>query len=171
MRRLVLIRHAKAGPHTSSAEDAGRPLADRGKKDARQLGKRMLKAGLRPDLVLCSPAKRTRQTFERVDRAFEPSLPVKEEPRIYEASTATLLDLVHAAPHDVSFLAMVGHNPGFEDTVRLLLNAEGGAEWMRRGSSMPTGCAVLMESDVNDWSTVEPGTLRLVRVMTPDDED
>lgn len=169
MRRLVLIRHAKAGPHTLPSEDHERPLAERGRDDAKQLGRKLAKRMFRPDFVLCSTAKRTRQTIKRVNEAFDPPPDVVDEARIYEATPDTLLDIIRTAPGDVETLALVGHNPGFENTVRLLLDEEGRMRWQRRGGAMPTGCAVVLEGAPDGFAALRPGTLRLVDVLVPDD--
>lgn len=169
MPRLMLIRHAKAGPHTGPWEDRERPLADSGRQDALVLGQRLAAAGLRPDLVLCSPALRTRQTFERLDRAFQPPIRSLEEPRIYDAAAETLLRLIGEVPQDVGFLCLVGHNPGLGDLAARLLDAAGRAVWMAAGGAMQTGCAVVMDAGSTGWSGIEAGGLRLVRIFKPDD--
>lgn len=170
MLQIALIRHAKAVAHTDAARDHARTLDGRGRDDAEALGRRLVQLGLRPDLVLCSTAQRTAQTFVHINGAFEPPLRLVEEPMIYEASADAILGLVRGTPADVRFLALVGHNPGFENAVGMLLDGESQATWRARGDSMPTGCAVVMEGDAADWSSIALGSLRLLHVLSPGDK-
>ena len=109
MKRLILVRHAKAERRAQSGADRDRALTDDGRRDAAGLGHALAAAGLIPDVALVSPALRTRETFE----ALAPLLPdVKLEPapQLYEASAETLRRAADAAGADT--VLVCGHNPG-----------------------------------------------------------
>ena len=119
-RTLVILRHAKADRPTGVA-DADRPLTERGHADAGAVGAWLATAGCRPDVVLCSPAKRTRQTWHGVAVALAATLTpeVRYEPDLYDAGAAQALDLIRAVPPQTRALLVIGHNP----TVSLLSDA------------------------------------------------
>jgi phosphohistidine phosphatase len=69
VRTLVILRHAKATPYRGDDSDVDRPLTARGRADATAAGHWLAAHDLRPDLVLCSPARRTRETWAAVGAA------------------------------------------------------------------------------------------------------
>lgn len=113
-RTLVLLRHAKAVPPETRPElpDLERPLADRGRADASAAGRHLVAEGIEPDLVLCSPSKRTRETWKHVAEAGVTAKDVWYDKRIYNADTDTLLDVIHEAPAEARTVVVVGHAPG-----------------------------------------------------------
>jgi phosphohistidine phosphatase len=116
-RTLVILRHGKAERPTD-VPDHERPLTDRGHADAAAAGAWLAARGYRPDLVICSPARRTRQTWHAVRLALaggaEPA--VRYEPAVYERSAVHLLTMLAETDPDHSTVLLVGHNP----TVSLL---------------------------------------------------
>ncbi|MEU4197509.1 histidine phosphatase family protein [Kribbella sp. NPDC026611] len=110
-RTLVLLRHAKAVP-PETMPDLERPLADRGRADAGAAGRYLVAQGIEPDLVLCSPSKRTRETWKYVADAGVSAGDVWYDKRIYNADTDGLLDVVHDVPTEARTVVMVGHAPG-----------------------------------------------------------
>jgi phosphohistidine phosphatase len=124
-RRLIVMRHAKAG-ELPGGPDAERALNPRGRRDAAAAGDWLRGQGLIPDLVLCSTARRARQTWQQVAAGLAAAVTVHEDPRLYEAGAAELLDVIRAAPPDTATLMYVGHNPAAQDlAARLLGRAEG----------------------------------------------
>src|SRR5687768_901565 len=109
MKKLALLRHAKAERDSPDGTDIGRALDHRGLGDAARMGEEMRRLGLRFDLVLASPARRVIETVERVGE-----LAPTYERGIYEASSRQLFELVQSTDDAVGSLLMVGHNPGFE---------------------------------------------------------
>ena len=154
MKRLLLLRHAKAVPH-GTLNDFDRPLADRGRSDMARMARHV--AEETPDLALVSPAARTRETWERAEL---PEVETRFEERIYEASLATLLRLVRALPEEASRPILVGHNPGFEEFAGSLA-----AKVAFPG--MPTGALVVAEFPVERWREVSLDDGALVRLVTP----
>ena len=101
MKTLYVLRHAKSDWGVEGLRDFDRPLNHRGRKAAKAVGSEMADRGIRPDLVICSPAVRAKETLERLLDGYGPDLAVTEDRRIYEASTGTLIEIVRSAPHDV----------------------------------------------------------------------
>lgn len=151
-RTIVLLRHAHAEPDAGGG-DFERPLSARGRSDARRVGEHLAASGLRFARVLCSPARRTRETLALalpgVEAAFEPA--------IYEALPGTLARLIDEGPDPV---LLVGHNPGLEQLVAFLVDGHSDAP---RG--LPT--AGLVHLAVADGAELGPGVARVREFWSP----
>ncbi|MEV0287605.1 MULTISPECIES: histidine phosphatase family protein [unclassified Kribbella] len=110
-RTLVLLRHSKAVPH-ESMPDPERPLADRGRADARAAGRYLVAQGIEADLVLCSPSQRTRETWQYAAEAGATAADIWYDRRIYDADSDELLDVIREAPTEARTVILVGHAPG-----------------------------------------------------------
>src|SRR5215468_9321563 len=117
-RKLVLLRHAKSA--WPDLPDHERPLAGRGRRDAPVMGRWLRAAGHVPDRVLCSTARRTRETWQLVQPELGADPPVSFEQRIYQASAAQLLGLVREEPSAVKTLLVVGHDPAIHELALML---------------------------------------------------
>lgn len=113
-RTLVVLRHSKAANPIGVA-DRDRPLSDRGRRDAAAAGRLLAEAGLAPDLVLCSPALRTRQTLEEL--AFDSGVVHDFDRRLYSADVETLFQVISEVPDEVRTVLLVGHNPAVHQLV------------------------------------------------------
>ncbi|MFF9063932.1 SixA phosphatase family protein [Streptomyces sp. NPDC014891] len=113
------MRHAKSA-WPEGVADRDRPLGPRGLRDAPAAGRFLAESAGRPDLVLCSPARRARGTWELAAAALDGPVPTRLDPRVYGADAAELLDVLHGVPDEVGTLLLVGHNPGLEELVPLL---------------------------------------------------
>ncbi|WP_242579752.1 histidine phosphatase family protein [Streptomyces sp. MST-110588] len=118
LRRLLLLRHAKAARPAGTA-DHERPLSGRGRRDARAAGRLLATADWLPDLVLCSTARRTRETWELAAAELAGHAAVRFEPRLYHASVPELLAVVHQVPTHVSTVLVIGHNPDLREAILL----------------------------------------------------
>ena len=121
-RTLVVVRHAKSD-WTNEVPDAGRPLAERGRRDAPLIGRWIAEHVGGVDLVLCSPATRARQTWQLAGAGLDPRPPVRYEERIYTSSPSGLLGVLDELPDDAGTVVLVGHNPSLTDLVTLLSGA------------------------------------------------
>lgn len=128
-RRLLVMRHAKSA-WPEGVADHDRPLGPRGLRDAPAAGRFLAENGGPPDLVLCSPARRARHTWELAAAELGSPVPTPtlHEPRLYGADGDELLDVLHGVPDEVATLLLVGHNPGLEDLVLLLSAGADGAD-------------------------------------------
>lgn len=166
MRRLMLLRHAKSNWPTGVA-DRDRPLAARGREAAPVMGRYLADELLLPDLVLVSPARRTVETWELVAAMLPEKPAVQFEPRIYEAGTDRLLDVVQAIEGDVRTLLMIGHNPGFADLATGLIGHGDRYAAARLGQKYPTCGLAVLDFAVEDWRDVAERGGRLDRFITP----
>lgn len=165
MRRLVLFRHGKAG--SESGKDRDRPLAKRGQKSAPLVGDYLAHHGLVPDLVLCSPAVRARDTWQLASRSFPAPPPVREEERLYQAEAEDILEVVRAVADEVATLFVVGHNPGLEDLAELLIGSGDAAARASLRSKFPTAAVAVIDFVAPHWAELKPGSGRLDRFVTP----
>lgn len=168
MRRLVLLRHAKSA-WPDGVSDYQRPLAPRGQEAASRLGHYLAAQGLLPDLLLVSPALRTRETLALVSEGLPlPAGVVVEEPRLYDASISTLLQVVRAVPAETRSLMLIGHNPSLAEMAVLLSNPRDGSrddiEAMSR--KFPTAALAVIDFARDDWHLL-PRQGRLDRFVTP----
>jgi phosphohistidine phosphatase len=167
MRRVYLLRHAKSSWKDGSLADRERPLAGRGRKAARAMAGHLDDEGIRPDLVLCSPARRTRETLERIEDALGDGIEARFEETLYGATDATLLRCLNALPDEVDSVMLIGHNPGLEDLALAL--ASEGAELARLREKFPTAALATIDLPADRWSAVERGRGELVAFVRPRD--
>lgn len=143
MHRLFLLRHAKAAWAAPGMSDFDRPLTPEGMRAARAAGAAMAAAGAVPTLVLCSPALRTRQTWEGVAEAFGAGMPVDFVSGLYDGGADAYLETLRGAGPAASVL-MVGHNPMTEDFGEALAgDGEAGALKAMRSGFPVCGMATL----------------------------
>src|ERR1700747_2679052 len=121
MRRLLLLRHAKSSWAEPGASDHARALNRRGQEAAPRIGAYLARHRLIPDAVLCSTARRTRETWELVaaEAPAAPPPPTFAE-RLYDATPRTLLDVFRRADPAAESLLVVGHNPGLQEVATAL---------------------------------------------------
>jgi len=165
VRRLVVVRHARAATHAES--DHSRPLTAGGRRDALQAGRFLASAGIRPDHALVSDALRAQQTWELVSEGCGLAGALELSHEVYEGSADSVLDQVRAVDSDVACLVLVGHNPTVAHLVTALDDREGDPEAAAvvAGGFAPGGVAVLEVASA--WTEVGPGTARLVRAFVP----
>ena len=158
MKTLLLLRHAKSDWDDVRLRDIERPLAKRGRRDAPRMGKALRKQGQLPDLILCSPATRAKETMELFKEAAMLEAPVEFEQNIYEASAAELLKIVRHLPDERHCVLMVGHNPGFENLLSRLIGVE---------RLMPTAALACVTFLISRWEDVEDGEGKLQWFLIP----
>ncbi|WP_132033807.1 SixA phosphatase family protein [Aquabacter spiritensis] len=166
MRRLILFRHAKSDWPEGIA-DQERPLAARGRQAAPRMGRYLADEGLRPDKVLVSPARRTRETWDLVGAEFPAPPDSVSEPRIYEAPAARLLAVVREQAPEIQTLMLVGHNPGLEELADLLVQHGSTTARGAMDEKFPTGAVAVIDLPIDAWSAVAPESGRLDRFVTP----
>lgn len=118
---LYLVRHAKSSWSDMSLTDFDRPLNKRGLHDAPMMGKRLKQRNVNPDIILCSPAKRTQETAELLIKEMGGTIDVVQfHETIYEAAARTLLSLIKDLPDDCTSAMIIGHNPSMHELTRRL---------------------------------------------------
>jgi phosphohistidine phosphatase len=167
MRRLLLLRHAKAERSRPGERDHERTLAARGRDDAPRLGAYMVRHAFMPNLVLVSTSARTRETWELAATAFEKVPPVKFDERIYEAGPQAILNVIKETSPHVGTLLVVGHNPGLQELALLLVAVSDSDALLRLKEEFPTASLALINFMVEDWRRVHPRAGRLEHFVTP----
>lgn len=170
MKTLTLLRHAKSGWDDPVARDFDRPLNPKGQRAAAMVGRHMKALGLAFDHVVASPAIRVAETLDQLRQGYGDDLAPVWDQRIYLASTATLLDVVHDLPAGAEHVLLVGHNPGLEELV-LLLVPDGGALRGEVEVKFPTATLAEMTFDGARWDAVKAGNGTLTRFVRPRDLD
>jgi len=165
MIRLLLLRHAKSS-WPSGMLDVDRPLSARGRKAAVLMGDYLDDEELLPDLVLVSPARRTRETWSLVQPAIG-AVPMRVEPRIYDAPAARLLSMLQEIDPLTGSVLVIGHNPGFEDLARLLASHGNGEALSRMRMKFPTAGLAVIDCDCDGWAGIKARAGRLDRFVTP----
>jgi len=156
MKRLLLLRHAKAVPATDPLVDISRPLAERGERDALRIGERLREQPLRPTLILASSATRALRTAQLVASAIDyPQWSIALDRRLYLAEPAVIVEIIAAQDSAVETLLVVGHNPGLTDLVhRLLPDFD--------VDDMPTGAVVGVDyAEAVAWARIDGATATL----------
>jgi phosphohistidine phosphatase len=167
MRRVYLLRHAKSSWKDRSLADRDRPLAGRGKRAVKAVAGHLEAEGIRPDLVLCSPARRTRETLERVEAAFGDRVETRLDEALYGASEAELLACLRALAQEIDSVMLIGHNPGLEELALAL--ASRGAQLARLREKYPTAALATIDLPAEDWRAIERGSGELVAYVRPRD--
>jgi phosphohistidine phosphatase len=157
-RRLLLLRHAKSSWDDPTLIDHDRPLAPRGRRAAERMGEYLRDEQPPVSLVLCSSARRTRETLELVSPEGE----VRIEPRIYGASADELLACLQRLGDSAETVLLIGHNPAIEDLAVALSAGEGGLSERK----YPTGAVAALRFS-GPWGALEPGRAELVAFVTP----
>ena len=176
-RTLVLFRHAKSA--WPDVPDHERPLAGRGIRAAPVMGRWLRDAGLVPDLVLCSTARRARETWQFAQTGLAATPPVSFEDRIYGEDSRGLLALIREVPPVTGTLLLIGHNPAIEDLAFMLAaprphpgaagpgaTKPGGLERMR--AKFPTAAIAVLQP-AGTWHALAKGQARLTAFVTPHD--
>jgi phosphohistidine phosphatase len=167
--RLVIVRHAKAEPESITGGDHARPLAPRGREDARRLGAWLAQRGAFPALVLCSDAARTRATWAGVRDGMAAVRPDAPAPALREMRA-----LYHAPPEEIARVLasagtadpvmIVGHNPGIGAFAgALAADRPQDAEFAR----YPTAATTILDFAALDWAGIAPRSGRLSAFVHP----
>ncbi len=176
--KLVLMRHAKSA--WPDVPDHQRPLARRGQRDAPVMGRWLRAAGHVPDQVLCSTARRARETWQLVQAGLGATPPVSFDDGVYQASAVQLLGLIRRAPPAARTLLIVGHDPAVSELALSLTatisaahlaaasDAAPAAVLGRMRAKFPTAAIAVFEFAGN-WDQLGPGTARLTHFVTPRD--
>lgn len=158
VKRVWLLRHAKSSWDEPGLADHDRPLAPRGRKAARRIAAWAANNRVRPELVLCSTALRTRATLELVSGALG-APPAQIEHVLYHASAEELVERLRAVQAGVGDLLVIGHNPGLHELACML--APPGPE------SFPTGALAELRLAIERWQDLRSGCGSLATLVLP----
>lgn len=154
MKRLFLVRHAKSSWSNHELRDFERPLNKRGNRDAPFMGKLIKEKGIRPDLLISSPAKRaltTAQYFaEKLNYANED---IVEEDDLYEGGSRDIKKVVSEQDENISSIMLFGHNPGLTDFCNHISD--------RQIDNIPTSAVVSLILKTDKWNDISKATCKL----------
>lgn len=157
---LVLIRHTKSNRDNSLLTDFDRPITNDRTGDAIKMAAHLKKSGLQPDLIICSPAKRTQQTAAYFCSAlnYKPENIIYDR-QLYESSADDYVEVLRNTPPEIKTLIMVGHNPSITHFANLFLK--------EKISHVPTTGVVWIELNHPDWQLTSPIHAELKHFLTP----
>jgi phosphohistidine phosphatase len=164
VKRLLLLRHAKSSWKEVGLADHDRPLAPRGRRAAKLMAGHLRAQGIDPGLVLCSSARRARETLEGIQPALPADAEVRIDDDLYAASARDLMERVRALPDAVQSAMLIGHNPAMS-AVALGL-AEGGDDLPKLERKFPTAALATL-AFAGIWRELEYGGAELVGFVTP----
>lgn len=165
------MRHAKSSWDDPALDDFDRPLGPRGRKAARRMGGYIEREGLAPDLVVCSAARRARETWRLAREEIGGEIRSNVTRSLYLASPDRLLRAIRRVPDSAERLLVIAHNPGIQElAVRLDADTDDG-----RGSGpsagmrakFPTAALAVLSVDARSWSGTAGGRAQLVKFVRP----
>jgi phosphohistidine phosphatase len=168
MPRLCLFRHAKSDWFAGAAGDFDRPISARGGQDATLLGAHLAAKGWRPDRILCSPSRRTRQTLELVEELLDRKPDIAYPTGLYDASGVDYTDLIRAHGGDAETLMIIGHNPMIHETALHLAIPAISPAANELARKFPT-CAVALLDFQMPWEDLADHSGNLLAFVKPAD--
>ena len=146
MKTLFLIRHAKSSWDDTALADKDRPLNARGNRDAPKMGKRLAKRGVKPDLILSSPAARAVMTAEIIAKKLDyRRMKIVVNDRLYAVEADQLLDVIRKLGDKLERVMLIGHNPELTELAhRLSSNI----------THLPTCAVAEFTFDAKSWSHI-----------------
>jgi phosphohistidine phosphatase len=168
VKRLYLLRHAKSSWKDTSLPDHDRPLAGRGRRAAKAMARHLREQGIEPELVLCSTARRARETLDRIEPALgTPAIRVERD--LYAASADALLERLRSVPDNVESVMLIGHNPGLQELALDLARRSNTVAELE--AKYPTAAVATLEVLVASWQELDRDTAELVALIRPRDLD
>lgn len=166
MNQLLLLRHAKSSHEDKTLIDYDRPLAKRGRKDCKKIGRWLAGENLIPDLVISSPAKRARQTALKVCKeiGYSPKK-IQWDENVYDANVRDLLKILSTVEEDDTTVMLVGHHQGLESMILRLSNW---ADIPADPKLIPT-CAIARLKIKDDWADIKKCEASLKSITRPRD--
>jgi phosphohistidine phosphatase len=170
MLHLALLRHAKSSWDNPGLDDFDRPLNDRGRQAAPVMGQILASLRFTPDIILCSPSCRTRETLARIAPAFGPAAPsTMFDDALYLASAADIAARIRkVTPADARVL-VIGHNPGLHTLAARLARSGDAGLIARVKDKFPTAALATYSFPQANWGQWQPETGHLETFITPKD--
>ncbi|MCK5425901.1 MAG: hypothetical protein KAI89_11030 [Emcibacter sp.] len=163
MKRLFLLRHAKAGFGTS---DVNRPLANRGGKDALWLGEYLKKSDLMPDHILCSSAVRAQETRSQLLEGAQSEIATIFHDDLYLAPAEQMARKLHSLKNTITAAMIIGHNPGISLLFQMLAHNPPQEQLYLK---YPTCMVTILDFNVQDWADLKSNMGQLFDLIVPHD--
>ncbi|GAB4535688.1 MAG: histidine phosphatase family protein [Roseibium sp.] len=167
--RLLLLRHAKSDWDNPGLDDIDRPLNSRGKAASIRMGRYLVDNALVPNQILCSTARRSRETLSRILPCLPHEAQIHLLLDLYQQSEDDYLPLVRKHGGRAPNLLVIGHNPATEDTAATLTGTGDSAAIESLKEKYPTAGLAVLDFDIAEWSELQPGTGHLERFVRPRD--
>lgn len=167
MRRLLLLRHAKAERSQPGGRDHDRILSKRGRNDAAAVGAYLVRHKMVPDRALVSTSARTRETWALVSAAITRPPKAEFDGRIYEAAPEAILNSIRETGTAGKTLIVVGHNPGMQQLAAMLIASGDVDARQRLLEDYPTSALALISFAGESWDSLKPMAGRLEHFVTP----
>jgi phosphohistidine phosphatase len=160
MKRLVLVRHAKAVPWGYD-DDFSRDLTDRGEQDAAKVSQLLGTLGIQPGLIISSPAVRALQTAIIFAENLEyPGKKIKRLHDLYDGMISTeLVTMLQNMSDEIDTLFIFGHNPSMQFYASSLCRIF--------QHEIPTCASTIIDFDIEEWKMLETRTGNLYRMVVP----
>ncbi|WP_018185066.1 SixA phosphatase family protein [Kaistia granuli] len=165
--RLLLLRHAKSAWDVAGLADFDRPLAPRGRRAATMIGEHLATHRLVPDRILCSSARRTRETLMGLMPMIPSDLDIRITRDLYDVGADAYLDCIGALGGNARHLMLIGHNPSIQDTALELIGNGNPALREEIAAKFPTAGLAVIDFDIHKWSELRPRTGRIVAFFRP----
>lgn len=167
MLNLYLLRHAKSSWSRFLVPDINRPLNGRGRRAARVMADHMAEMKISPDLVLCSPARRTRQTLEVLSKRLPEGAQTLFESGLYGSGADGYLEVIKEHGGSAQTILLIGHNPAMEELAALLVGGGDEAAQADMDEKFPTAALAHIAFETAAWSDLAPGSGHLVSFIKP----
>jgi phosphohistidine phosphatase len=146
MKTLLLMRHAKSDWSDENEKDFDRPLKKRGKKDAPRMAELLKEEKLIPEKILCSAAKRTRQTAELMLEACDKKIDVDYLESLYLAEPKAYFEALRRLPDETKSVMVIGHNPGLEGLLQII---------SKKVETLPTATVAQIKLPIKHWKELD----------------
>lgn len=167
MKTLILMRHAKSSWSTPGLDDHDRPLNKRGRKAAPLMAQWLAARGLIPDRILCSTARRVRETIEAM-RAQLHTLPMPDfHEALYHAAPEALHGHALRLPDACACALVIGHEPGLSSYARRLGGATAPEACQRAYAHCPTAAVAVFQAEIVAWPELAPAVTDFVDFAVP----
>lgn len=163
-RKIFILRHAKA-EIGQGLRDFDRPLAQRGIQDAQALGGYLQDHGWLPDLIITSPALRTKQTMQNLQAPLDQKISYEENQTIYDGHRGDLLEIINKASDGYERIMMVGHNPDIHGIAALLTIPEANTEYHKLQTMYKTCTLSILGTNAESWADVTPQSCELLEYI------
>lgn len=160
MKTLLLMRHAKSDWGDAGLEDFDRPLNSRGLEDAPRMGRALAAAGVVPDRIVASPARRAKETAERVAKGSGFGGSIHWEANLYDAPGSTWLEVARGVATKAEIALIVAHSPGIAEAASTVLGA-------RARLRFPTASVACIDLDLEKWGDLLGGSGELRWLLIP----
>ncbi|WP_349357572.1 histidine phosphatase family protein [Stappia sp.] len=167
MLRLMLLRHAKSDWNDPALPDFDRPLNARGLRAAPEVGAHMARHGLIPDKIVCSSARRTRETLALVLPYLTGETDVRITRGLYDESEMDYVDTIRALGGGARTLLLIGHNPATQDSALELIGSGNQMLVDAIAAKYPTAALTVIDFAANRWSDVDRRSGRVVAYCLP----